>query len=117
MASTPHHPHVAISGHGNAINLGGSNNVATVTTSAQADPEISTVLEALRALATEVGGPQGTALDEAANTLEGTPGNDKSAVQRVLTMAAAVAAGVSPTVVGAAEAVESVANALQAIGQ
>lgn len=117
MASTPQQPHVAISGHGNAINLGGSNNVATVTTSGQAMTEIDTVMEALRALAAEVGGPQGIALDEAANTLEATPGNDKTAVQRVLTMAAAVAAGVNPTVVGAAEAVESVANALQAIGQ
>lgn len=108
---------VSIGGSGNAVNVGGANNHATVYTASSAgEQEIEAVLTALRNLAGEVGGAQGAALETAAATLENTPREDKSAVRGVLTMAAAIIAGVSRSVVGAAEAVEAVTGAIQAIG-
>lgn len=110
-------PHVSISGSGNAVNLGGTNNHAEVHMGPSGSgDEISSALTALRALASHLDGPDATAIETAAATLEGTPRDDEPAIRRVLTMAAAVVAGLSASVVGSAEAVEAVGNAMTALG-
>lgn len=111
-------PNVSISGSHNAVNLGGRHNRAEVRVGPSAgSDEIASALTALRALADQLDGPDATALGTAAATLEDTPREDEPSIRRVLTMAAAVVAGVSTSVVGSAEAVEAVGNAIQALGR
>ncbi len=110
-------PRVSISGSGNAVNLGGRHNHAAVHVGPSAGgDEVASALIALRALADQLDGPDATVLEAAAATLEDTPREDEPAIRRVLTMAAAVVAGVSGSVIGSAEAVEAVGNAIQALG-
>lgn len=105
-------------GSGNAINIGGSGNTASVTNySTGATPgELTAAIEAIRTLAVQVSGPDRAVLDEVAEEIAQVPAHDSARLGRKLTLARSFIEGLSGTTALAAGAAKAVGDAIRALG-
>ena len=105
-------------GSGNAINIGGSGNTASVTNykGGAAPSELIAAVEAIRALATQVPETDRAVLDEVAEEIEQVPAHDSARLGRKLTLARSFIDGLSGTTTLAAAAAKAVGDAIKALG-
>ncbi|MBL0888280.1 hypothetical protein [Myceligenerans indicum] len=106
--------HVDVSGSGNAVNIGGSNNSATVNAHSNGQDAIESAVRAIRALAADLEGPAKVALEFGADDIESTSDETRRATS--LRRVQNVIDGVSASVTTAAGAASAVGAAIRALG-
>lgn len=106
--------HVNVSGSGNAINVGGSNNSATVSNTLGAQDAVAEAIRAIRALVADVDGPAKIALEFGADDIEST--SDSSRLAASLKRVQEVVTSVSSSVGSASVAASAVGAAIRALG-
>ncbi|MEU4386246.1 hypothetical protein [Promicromonospora sp. NPDC023805] len=106
--------HVNVSGNGNAVNVGGLSNSATVHNNHGTQSAVDAAVHAIRALAADVDGPAKIALEFGAEDIEST--SDRSHLAASLQRVEEVVKSVSSTVSTAAAATSAVGAAMRALG-
>lgn len=105
--------HMTVSGSGNAINVGGANNSATVNFGGGAKDAVDEAVRAIGALAADVDGPARVALEYGADDIAAT--SDKARLAVSLKQVQDIITGVSSSVSTAAGAAAAVGAAMRAL--
>jgi 3-dehydroquinate synthetase len=108
---------VTVSGHGNAVNVGGRGNAAIAASGGgTSEAALATAVAAIRALATEVDDATKMVLEQGAQEIAETGTEDPTRLGSVLRMVRAAIARIGDTLARAV-AEKAVSEALKAVGQ